>query len=90
MARRPFFMISSTPSAISFLALHLTQYPSAIKKRVFPPGASPRQPVNGDTLWSVLWAASTGKLEPEMLEKREHMSFRWLVEEAHNNEDRFK
>jgi hypothetical protein len=24
-------MVSSTPSAISFLALHLTQYPSAIK-----------------------------------------------------------
>ena len=32
MARRPFFMISSTESVISFLALHLTQYPSAIKK----------------------------------------------------------
>jgi len=31
MALRPFFMVSSTPSAISFLALHLTQYPSAIK-----------------------------------------------------------
>ena len=30
MAFRPFFMTSSTPSAISFLALHLTQYPSAI------------------------------------------------------------
>jgi hypothetical protein len=31
MALRPFFMVSSTPSAISFLALHLTQYPSAIE-----------------------------------------------------------
>jgi hypothetical protein len=31
MALRPFFMVSSTPLAISFLALHLTQYPSAIK-----------------------------------------------------------
>ena len=30
MALRPFFMVSSTPSEISFLALHLTQYPSAI------------------------------------------------------------
>lgn len=30
IALRPFFMTSSTPSAISFLALHLTQYPSAI------------------------------------------------------------
>jgi hypothetical protein len=31
MALRPFFIVSSTASAISFLALHLTQYPSAIK-----------------------------------------------------------
>ena len=30
MALRPFFMVSSTPSAIGFLALHLTQYPSDI------------------------------------------------------------
>src|SRR5277367_2492057 len=30
MALRPFFIVSSTPSAISRLALHLTQYPSAI------------------------------------------------------------
>jgi hypothetical protein len=30
MALRPFFMISSTASEIGFLALHLTQYPSAI------------------------------------------------------------
>jgi hypothetical protein len=30
MALRPFFIVSSTPSEISFLALHLTQYPSAI------------------------------------------------------------
>src|SRR5439155_4935717 len=32
MALRPFFMVSSTPSMISFLALHLTQYPSGIEK----------------------------------------------------------
>ena len=32
MALRPFFIVSSTPSEISFLALHLTQYPSGIKK----------------------------------------------------------
>ena len=32
MALRPFFMVSSTASAISFLDLHLTQYPSAIEK----------------------------------------------------------
>jgi hypothetical protein len=31
IALRPFFMVSSTPFEISFLALHLTQYPSAIK-----------------------------------------------------------
>jgi len=31
MALRPFFMVSSTPFEISFLALHLTQYPSDIK-----------------------------------------------------------
>src|SRR6266576_6936357 len=36
MALRPFFMVSSTALEISFLALHLTQYPSGI--RVFPPG----------------------------------------------------
>ena len=27
MALRPFFIVSSTASTISFLALHLTQYP---------------------------------------------------------------
>jgi hypothetical protein len=31
MALRPFFMTSSIASTISFLALHLTQYPSGIK-----------------------------------------------------------
>jgi hypothetical protein len=31
IALRPFFIVSSTPFEISFLALHLTQYPSAIK-----------------------------------------------------------
>ena len=31
MALRPFFIVSSTPLAISRLALHLTQYPSGIK-----------------------------------------------------------
>jgi len=29
-AFRPFFIVSSTALAISFLALHLTQYPSGI------------------------------------------------------------
>src|SRR5436190_10751668 len=31
MALRPFFIVSSTASMISFFALHLTQYPSGIK-----------------------------------------------------------
>jgi hypothetical protein len=31
MAFRPFFIVSSTASIISFFALHLTQYPSGIK-----------------------------------------------------------
>src|SRR5271169_778021 len=31
IAFRPFFMVSSTASAISFFALHFTQYPSGIK-----------------------------------------------------------
>ena len=37
MALRPFFIVSSTALEISFLALHLTQYPSGIIK--FPPRA---------------------------------------------------
>src|ERR1700689_1548391 len=32
MARRPFFITSSIASTISFLALHLTQYPSGIRE----------------------------------------------------------
>ena len=32
IALRPFFIVSSTPLIISFLALHLTQYPSGIEK----------------------------------------------------------
>ena len=32
IAFRPFFIVSSIPSTISFLALHLTQYPSGIEK----------------------------------------------------------
>src|SRR6185503_374896 len=45
IAFRPFFMVSSTASVISFLALHLTQYPSGI--RVFLPGASSARPLVG-------------------------------------------
>jgi hypothetical protein len=32
IALRPFFMTTSTVSAISLLALHLTQYPSGIRQ----------------------------------------------------------
>jgi hypothetical protein len=38
MALRPFFIVSSTASMISFFALHLTQYPSGIK--IWLPDAS--------------------------------------------------
>ena len=33
IALRPFFIVSSTASMISFFALHLTQYPSGIEKK---------------------------------------------------------
>src|ERR1051326_4059408 len=46
MALRPFLVVTSTPSTISFLALHLTQYPSAIKKWL--PGATCPAAVTGD------------------------------------------
>src|SRR5205814_6245579 len=36
MALRPFFITSSAASIISFLALHLTQYPSGIKSNPSP------------------------------------------------------
>ena len=44
IALRPFFIVSSIALAISFLALHLTQYPSAIEnvssKRFMCPATS--------------------------------------------------
>jgi len=43
MARRPFFIVSSTPLMISFLALHLTQYPSGIEKSAAPALHAPKQ-----------------------------------------------
>src|ERR1700685_1719678 len=48
MALRPFFMTSSTASTISFLALHLTQYPSGIENS--RSGASCAGAVNASTL----------------------------------------
>src|SRR6266478_2870257 len=45
MALRPFLVVTSTPSIISFLALHLTQYPSGIKKWL--PGATCAAAVTG-------------------------------------------
>jgi hypothetical protein len=48
MAFLPFFMTSSTAFTISFLALHLTQYPSGIES--FPVRRIMRPAVNGNTL----------------------------------------
>src|ERR1039458_6956410 len=67
MALRAFFMVSSTASTISFLALHLTQYPSGIKilplRRFMPRGS----------YWIQLrwWLSppSTGKKHREMREQ---------------------
>ncbi len=42
MALRPFFIVSSTASTISFFALHLTQYPSGIENWL-PEAPCPRQ-----------------------------------------------
>ena len=47
MALRPFFIVSSTAFEISFLALHLTQYPSGIM--IFRQGA-PCDPDSADNL----------------------------------------
>jgi hypothetical protein len=49
MALRPFFIVSSTASMISFLALHLTQYPSGIKNLL--PDASCVMAVTQTSLW---------------------------------------
>src|SRR5581483_252776 len=68
MALRPFFMTSSTASTISFLALHLTQYPSGIEnslhRRIMRPG-------NYYKYFMVrLSPASTGKREPALKTKQ--------------------
>src|SRR5215472_13530570 len=49
MAFLPFFIVSSTASTISFLALHLTQYPSGIENYCWS-GASCSGAVTGNTL----------------------------------------
>ncbi len=59
IALRPFFIVSSTPSTISFLALHLTQYPSGIKIR--RPGASCALAVITDSLLGVCPYRQQGK-----------------------------
>jgi hypothetical protein len=61
MALRPFFIVSSTASVISFLALHLTQYPSGIKK--WPLRRFMRRCSYGTQLKVGLLQASTGKRE---------------------------
>jgi hypothetical protein len=60
MALRPFFINSSTASAISLLALHFTQYPSAIiRVRGFPHAPSVRAAVTyGHLLSTVNWESS--------------------------------
>src|SRR6185437_9353245 len=58
MALRPFFIVSSTASTISFLALHLTQYPSGIK--FFRADASCESAVRGK-VWGRSRPALTGK-----------------------------
>ena len=50
MALRPFFMVSSTASMISFFALHLTQYPSGIKNWL--PDTSCVTAVTKKSLWA--------------------------------------
>jgi hypothetical protein len=59
IARRPFFIVSSKASAISFFALHLTQYPSGISRlrphmRMERPAKRRRRVYEGG-LWSVNW-----------------------------------
>src|SRR5271163_3242953 len=58
MALRPFFIVSSTPPTISFLALHLTQYPSGIE--VLPPQRFMRQ---GDYAGKLTGGAKTVNYE---------------------------
>src|SRR3954471_13570270 len=58
MALRPFFMTSSTASTISFLALHLTQYPSGIKKLLIKTHHAPKQLIPiayGSVVTTVNW-----------------------------------
>src|SRR5512142_3388341 len=59
MALRPFFIVSSTASTISFLALHLTQYPSGIE--IFRREASCFTAVIGYSLGSVPSYRQLGK-----------------------------
>jgi hypothetical protein len=59
MALRPFFIVSSTASAISFFALHLTQYPSGIRE--FHSWRFERLGGHADYLTGRLAAPSTGK-----------------------------
>jgi hypothetical protein len=64
MALRPFFMVSSTPSAMGFLALHLTQYPSDIK--ILPPTLHAS---DGDRGYLQRLAASIPKETPQKMGK---------------------
>jgi hypothetical protein len=74
MALRPFFMVSSTAFTISFLALHLTQYPSGIKFSRYD--ASCAATVTENSLWAGCgernWEKKSGKpLERNLLIRRD-------------------
>lgn len=75
IAFRPFFMVSSTALAISFLALHLTQYPSAIsgfcRKRFMRPAVVALAYVS--LARSVNWERAGGLEELEVPENQANL-----------------
>ena len=83
IAFRPFFMVSSTALAISFLALHLTQYPSAIsgfcRKRLMRPAVTAL--AYGSLARGVNWERAYGSEELEVPENQ--MTLRNLAAKHH-------
>ena len=61
MARRPFFIVSSAPSTICFLALHLTQYPSGIE--IILPGSFMPQGSHANSLEGSYPHRQQGRME---------------------------
>ena len=85
IALRPFFMVSSTPSEISFLALHLTQYPSAINyfsaltdvvngKKTYPKQA---EPSNLKEAWKDSFSSQQWLTLPKLADRTSPAT--WLV-----------